>query len=183
MALERNQKQPRSKTPVKSGGMTTPDHSVSCGISRLSGHMTEAAEQLSAIVEVTASASDRIMTCAETILDAECESHEDFTALVIDQVTQILEACAFQDLTGQRAARLTESLKKVETRLARASKGVCIGQDGPASAEETEGAARRQRLILHGPQSVRDAISQDAVDAHFAADGRSRARKRTGRDR
>jgi chemotaxis protein CheZ len=183
MALKQTNKQPCAKISEKPSREAKPKHSAPCGISRLSGHVTEAAEELSAIVEVTASASDRIMGCAEAILDAECENHEDFTALVIEQVTQILETCAFQDLTGQRAARLAESLKKVEARLDRAAKGVCIAHDLPPSREETEREARRRRLILHGPQSARDAVSQDSVDALFSAEGRSQPGRRARRIR
>lgn len=183
MALEDNNKPFCAQNYQIPCSKTDPATPASCSIVHLSEHVMQAAEELGAIVEVTASASDTIISCAEAILEAETDSHDNFAALVTDQVTQILEACAFQDITGQRATRLTEKLQQMEARLARMA-----GRTGAAgmpddmpepSAEEAERDARRERLILHGPQSADDAISQDTVDAMFSTEGPGQAGRRT----
>jgi chemotaxis protein CheZ len=76
-----------------------------------------------------------------------------YKALVDEKMLQIIEACAFQDMTGQRVSKVVETLQHIEARVASFAAAV-RAQDapGPASEAERERAERRRRLHIHGPQ-------------------------------
>ena len=76
--------------------------------------------ELEAVVEATDNAANRIMEAAEAIGDWSRQISAD--PAVIDvlntHINTIFEACAFQDLTGQRIRRAIQHLQQVETMLA-----------------------------------------------------------------
>ena len=133
-------------------------------------HLPEASEDLGATLEATSTATNSIMECVETILQADRENSDEFAVLVIDQVVQILEACTFHDITGQRVTRLTETLRDVEDRLGQFATAVGTRAEAqPRSAEFMAREERRARLLLNGPQSAGKAISQNAADDIMSA--------------
>lgn len=76
--------------------------------------------ELEAVVQATETAATTILEAAEAIRDwAAASTHEpaDVGALVT-RVNAIFEACAFQDLTGQRVRRAIGQLQQVEAVLA-----------------------------------------------------------------
>ena len=78
---------------------------------------------------------------------------------------QIFEACSFQDLTGQRISKIVETLNFIDLRIGRLAEVIGSG-DAELHLTEVEAASeeRKKNLILHGPQSAEDAISQSDVD-------------------
>ncbi len=81
--------------------------------------MTQAKAQMKAVVETTESAADLIMARAEDCLNAPADEAPDaYRARVNDACLQIIEACAFQDLTGQRINKVATMLSTIEARLA-----------------------------------------------------------------
>jgi chemotaxis protein CheZ len=83
--------------------------------------------ELEAVVLATEQAADRILEAAEAIGDwlrdrasSNLNATDEASALaaVAERVNAIFEACAFQDLTGQRIRRAIEHLQRVETMLA-----------------------------------------------------------------
>jgi hypothetical protein len=72
-----------------------------------------AGEQLGAVSRDTEAATHTIMSAAESILAAAP------SAQIAEQIVKIFEACAFQDLTGQRVRRVAEALAEIDQRLAR----------------------------------------------------------------
>jgi chemotaxis protein CheZ len=125
-------------------------------------------DDLGNVVQATASATHTIMAAAEEILGAGSLSNEEYRALVETRVLAIFEACSFQDITGQRINRVFESLGQLEKRLDRFAKAVNIRDSAEgADPEEALRQARREVLLLNGPQNEDAAIKQDDIDALF----------------
>jgi chemotaxis protein CheZ len=125
-------------------------------------------DDLGNVVQATASATHTIMAAAEEILGAGGLSDKEYRALVEARILAIFEACSFQDITGQRINRVFESLGQLEKRLDRFAKAVNIRDSVEgADPEEALRQARREVLLLNGPQNEDAAIKQDDIDALF----------------
>ncbi len=126
-------------------------------------------DELGNVIQTTASATHTIMAAAEEILGAGGLSNKDYRDLVETRVLAIFEACSFQDITGQRIGRVVEALNQLEKRLGRFANAVNARDTNAASdPEETLRQARREMLLLNGPQDVGDGIAQDDIDKMFA---------------
>jgi chemotaxis protein CheZ len=134
--------------------------------------------ELDAVVESAERATQQILGAAEDIEDAANtlsaslkNQQEKALALDIqDSVLRIFEACNFQDLTGQRIAKVLTTLKFVEERVA-----TMIEIWGGIDAFRTYAATAEREVdrnkMLHGPKLDGDEghVSQEDVDAIFAA--------------
>jgi chemotaxis protein CheZ len=125
-------------------------------------------DELGSVIQATASATHTIMEAAEEILGAGGLSDREYRALVETRILAIFEACSFQDITGQRIAKVLEAFGHVEKRLNRFAKAVKVNDsaEGP-DPEEALRQARREVLLLNGPQNEEVAIKQDDIDALF----------------
>lgn len=124
-----------------------------------------AGQELGAIVKATEDATNRIMECAETLMGADGRDPDAYKALVDEKMMVIFEACSFQDITGQRIAKVVETLQHIEARVARFAT-VMRAKDieGALSEQEQARAERRRKLMLHGPQLQGQGIGQSDVD-------------------
>jgi chemotaxis protein CheZ len=92
-------------------------------MAELTGAPTEATRnsgmELEMVVKTTEAAANRIMEAAESIGDlARGAKIDDATIRHLNtQIDTIFEACAFQDLTGQRIRRAIEQLQHMESAL------------------------------------------------------------------
>lgn len=129
-----------------------------------------AGQELGAIVAATESATNTIMECAEELMTADPTDISAYQALVQEKVTLIFEACSFQDITGQRIAKVCETLQHIETRVGRFANAVGAPHRpiGPASDTERAREERKTRLMLNGPQPAGQGNDQRAVDDLFA---------------
>ncbi|MET0369691.1 MAG: protein phosphatase CheZ [Methylobacterium sp.] len=123
-------------------------------------------EELGSVLDATAGATNRIMAAAESILNLPDgpEARPDLE----EHVGTIFEACAFQDITGQRISKVVDALQSFEQRLDRFI-GAVRARD--AAISDPAERARRERaaeLMLNGPQAEEIATSQDDIDALFA---------------
>ena len=125
----------------------------------------EAGRELDAIVESTESATHTIMEAAETIMAADAADHEAYQALVNDKMIEIFEACAFQDITGQRISKVVSALNAIDARVSAFVERLRIAEGDDAPREETDEERRRRDLILHGPQHAGEGVSQADVDS------------------
>jgi len=127
-----------------------------------------AGQELDAIVKATEQATNAIMSCAEAVMATDASDVEQFKALVDAKMLDIFEACSFQDITGQRIAKVVETLEHIETRVARLT-ALVVAEDipGPLTDAERASAERKQRLILHGPQLDGEGVDQSEVDLMF----------------
>jgi chemotaxis protein CheZ len=129
-----------------------------------------AGQELGAIVQATESATNTIMECAEALMAADPSDIAAYQALVQEKVILIFEACSFQDITGQRIAKVCETLQLIETRVGRFASAVCSPQlAGFADDAERARQERKKRLMLNGPQLTGEGIDQSAVDDLFAS--------------
>ena len=136
------------------------------------GRIPDAGHELDAIVETTEAATETIMTSAEAMMAADISDPEAYQAEINDHVIKIMEACSFQDLTGQRISKVVETLNFIEARISRFSSAIgAMDGDPELSEEEQREAKRREELILHGPQDSKDAIQQNTIDDMFADTG------------
>lgn len=127
-----------------------------------------AGSELDAVVRATEEATDAIMESAEAIMAADASDHDAYRVLVGDHVMRIFEACSFQDLTGQRIAKVVETLQHIEERVSRFAETIGAVEGAPRqSPAEAARERRRKELMLNGPQDKGDAIEQAAVDALF----------------
>ncbi len=125
-------------------------------------------EELGSVVKATASATHTIMNAAEEILGTEDESPETYRSTVEMKLLEIFEACSFQDITGQRITKVLDALNQVEKRLGRFANAVNVRDRTDAvDPEEALRQARREVLLLNGPQSDGQAIAQDDIDKLF----------------
>ncbi|MFC3695299.1 protein phosphatase CheZ [Chenggangzhangella methanolivorans] len=131
-----------------------------------SDRLPKAGEDLGAIVLATEEATNSIMEAAEAMMAATSEDEATMRAVVNDKVMAIFEACSFQDLTGQRIARVIATLEHIEERIGRFASAVRT--DAEPSGVETAQEKRARELLLHGPQDKGVAIDQDDVDALFS---------------
>ncbi|MCF4166572.1 protein phosphatase CheZ [Zavarzinia compransoris] len=134
-------------------------------------------DQLRSVVDATEAATGVFLDIAEE-LQALAETFGGAGAQEIsDIVTRIYEASNFQDITGQRISKVTDTLRVIEQRLARL---VSVGGRGAGQAlreratapdrppPEAPPAAGDSHL-LNGPQLPDAAVTQDDIDRLFAS--------------
>jgi len=91
-----------------------------------------------------------------------------YKALVDEKMMMVFEACSFQDITGQRIAKVVETLQHIETRVARFADVMRAKDlDGFLTEHERQRAERREKNLLHGPQLEGEGIRQNEVDELF----------------
>jgi chemotaxis protein CheZ len=128
-----------------------------------------AGEELDAIVQATEAATNRIMECAEAVMAADASDPAAYKALVHEKMTVIFEACSFQDITGQRIAKVVETLQHIEQRVSRFADVMQVKDlDGFLNEEEKGRAERKKKLLLNGPQLAGHGVDQSKVDELFA---------------
>jgi chemotaxis protein CheZ len=132
-----------------------------------SKQIPETVTDLRSVHSATKSAADSIMAAAEAIMERDVADPA-YGAFVLDRVTEIMEACSFEDLTGQRLDRALTTLGEVEARLERFTKAVKIADaadrfDRKAILRE----ARREVLLVEGPQDADVAVKQTDIDKLF----------------
>ena len=134
--------------------------------------------QLDAIITSTEDATHAILEATETIDEAAIglrgEKDPEKVSALCDILSQqsmaIMEACSFQDITGQRITKIVRSMKFVEERVDKMvqlwgrAEIENLASSLDLSSEEDE---RDKRLNLSGPQMPDEAISQDDIDALF----------------
>lgn len=136
-------------------------------------HFESMAEQLDSVVKATDEASNTIMGAVET----NEEIVGKLRALVTDPAQKkllddlsnndmsILEACAFQDLTGQRVNKVAKSVTYVEARVNALVEVWGREELEDVVIEKVEKTADEK--LLHGPQDADKAISQAEIDSLF----------------
>jgi chemotaxis protein CheZ len=137
-----------------------------------------ASRELDAVVDSTERATQQILEAAETIDEAantlsasvKQEQEQALASDIRDHVVRIFEACNFQDLSGQRIAKVLATLTFVEDRVARMLE-IWGGRDALkdyAAGVLVEPATETK--LVSGPKLSGDAghVSQEEIDAMFA---------------
>jgi chemotaxis protein CheZ len=127
-----------------------------------------AGQELGAIVAATEAATDTIMTCAEAVMGADANDQAGYKALVDEKMMVIFEACSFQDITGQRIAKVVETLQQIEQRVSRFVEAMRAKDlAGVLDEHERNRAERKSKFMLNGPAREGEGIGQAQVDQIF----------------
>ncbi|MBT5048716.1 MAG: hypothetical protein HOM58_09435 [Rhodospirillaceae bacterium] len=131
-------------------------------------------KQLDGVVEATSDASERIMDAVENsgeaaeklraaLTDAE---HIELLDRIVGSNNVVFDACAFQDLTGQRVSKIVKSISYVEDRVTALRE--IWGCDVLDSIElDLHDLRSDDEKLLNGPQAKAEALGQDDIDALF----------------
>ena len=123
-------------------------------------HIPCATDELDAIVTHTAVATETILESCE-VLDTLAETLEDGPSHMVQEMTmRIYEACSFQDITGQRIAKIIATLQAIEAKV-----GHIRGAFGNPSSQP---ALPDDASLLNGPQLPANAMAQAEIDLLLA---------------
>ncbi|MBL4616705.1 MAG: protein phosphatase CheZ [Robiginitomaculum sp.] len=126
-----------------------------------------AGAELEAVVGDTERATETIMTLAEDIMSADNSDADAYKAQIDTAMMQIIEACSFQDITGQRVSKVVATLTHIEERVAKFSEVMGVMD---AESDQTDKEKWQAENLLNGPQLNGPATGQDAIDALFDGD-------------
>jgi hypothetical protein len=138
-----------------------------------SNRIMSATGELDAIVSATERATTEILKGAERIQAAAAclpkgNGADPIRAEIENQAIEIMTACSFQDITGQRTTKVVNTLRYIEQRV---NSMVAIWHPGVAPASDCAVIDRRPDAhLLNGPP-LKGGVDQNAVDAIFAATG------------
>ena len=128
-------------------------------------HIPFATDELDAIVQHTAQATNAILSSCET-LDQVAEAMSGDAAKQLQEATTgIYEACSFQDITGQRITKVVGTLKAIEAKV-----GQLIATFGATvRTPELAAATPTGESLLNGPQHPAVAMDQSDIDRLLAS--------------
>lgn len=128
--------------------------------------LPSAMNEIGMIVETTESAANQIMQAVEEILALSNDvAPIDYRASVEEKCLSVMEACSFQDLTGQRITKVVETLLTIEDKLAALAEVLGEAAEEAAAAEE---APAGDAVLLNGPAMPGEGVDQDEIDRLFA---------------
>lgn len=135
-------------------------------------YLTSASDELDAIVDATADATNTIMDATEVIEDVMAGLEGESADKLMGATTNIYEACTFQDITGQRITKVVTALKHIEGKI-----DALVDAFGSeiekykAANPDAEEAPREitDEDLLEGPQLEGQGKSQEDIDALLAS--------------
>lgn len=127
-------------------------------------HIPSATDQLDAIVEHTAIATNSILESCEALDDLAGSLDKAHAAVLQNATTQIYEACSFQDITGQRITKVIAALQSIEARVL----GMSASYGLPAAEPAPTDVLLRPVSLLNGPALTHEAMGQDDIDKLLA---------------
>jgi chemotaxis protein CheZ len=136
-------------------------------------------QELNAVVDGTETATHRILQAGEEIEEAaktlaaaiKNVHNQHLARDILDQVTKVFEACNFQDLAGQRIAKVAATLKFVEEHILR----LIDIWGGLEQLWDVQPGVRaelnKHRKLVNGPmlEGDKDCVSQNDIDVMFAS--------------
>jgi chemotaxis protein CheZ len=139
-----------------------------------------ATDELDAIIEATAEATNAIMDAVEMVERTGGALAGEHASRLTEATTKIYEACGFQDITGQRITKVIKALKEIEQRVdamvaAFGEEAVARpAQAGKPAKPKADGDKKpiADEDLLHGPQLKSAAKTQDEIDALLFGPGR-----------
>jgi chemotaxis protein CheZ len=131
-----------------------------------------ATDELDAVVAAAEEATNTILAAAEEIEAVAGQIDAGLRDRLGGAVTRIYEACNFQDITGQRVAKVVRTLRHIESKidmmvaaLDPENAGVKIDKTSVAAPVNEKGDSG----LLNGPQLPGAATSQEEIDAILAS--------------
>jgi len=127
--------------------------------------ISQASDELEEIVTETAKAANAIMSVAEDLETLANQVDEPVTTTLRNLATKIYEACAFQDITGQRITKVVRAVQDIDQKVALLAR-IC-GMDHTAGASAPAAPRTGDDALLNGPQIAASAQTQDEIDRLF----------------
>lgn len=133
-----------------------------------------ASDELDAIVEATADATNAIMDSTELIEDVMAGMNGEAADKLMMATTKIYEACGFQDITGQRITKVVNTLKDIEDKVDSLLEVFGDGSSATVKKSKKKNVSNTKKEItdedlLNGPQATDKAKSQAEIDALLAS--------------
>ena len=129
----------------------------------------EAKDELDAVVAATEQATGTIMDCCEEIENAAAELGDNPAAeKITNKVTEIYEACTFQDITGQRINKVVGVMKFIEMSLVKLMKEMSGEKIEESDIPKMPNSDAPDADLMNGPQMEGDAMGQDDIDKLLA---------------
>ena len=135
-------------------------------------NLVDAADELNEVVRHTEEATNLIMDKTDAIIQAAGNlADRDAGSKINESALGILEACSFQDITGQRIKKVLKTLEQVEYRVGNLIHlfGGTLPDGYRISEIATEATRRPDENLLNGPQLSKDAPSQADIDKLFSS--------------
>ena len=123
-----------------------------------------AAAELQQIVAEAAKATDDIIAAAEAIETVAAGRDHATAKTLSNAATKIYVSCAFQDITGQRIAKVLHALQRIEMGVAELAQA-CTGELEPQAARSRAGQQDGARL--EGPPRGMLPTRQEDIDRLF----------------
>lgn len=136
--------------------------------------LPRAGMELDAVVKETEEATHTIMAAAEGLMGWQ-GNVADLAPAIEQACLKIYEACAFQDITGQRVRKVVGTIHHIEERLER-----LVQLLGPEVGEMREEKPTGDKALLNGPQLAGQGIDQATVDAMMGDAQKAPAAKSAG---
>ncbi len=128
-------------------------------------HIPTATDELDAIIGATEEATGAIMDACEKIEELVKDQSPELANNVVGQITQVYEACTFQDITGQRITKVVKALKAIDQKVVALLKA--FGGDELLTVKADEDKREGDERLLNGPQLNGQGVSQDDIDKLF----------------
>jgi chemotaxis protein CheZ len=123
-----------------------------------------AGAELDAIVRDTERATETIMSEAEAVMSLSVADPEAYRAEVEGRMMTIIEACSFQDLTGQRVKKVVAALRHIEERVDKFASALGVNDSDTTESPEER---RARELLLNGPAIDGPEVKQSTIDEMF----------------
>jgi chemotaxis protein CheZ len=146
-----------------------PSSGLAVGLTTIrQSEIPRAIERLDDIVRGTEHAANQILDACTALEALGAELGGEVAAKIGNATTVIYEACAFQDLAGQRITNVTKTLALIEGKLSELVSEFGILADDYHGGGGPVAAGSLQDLQLSGPQHPADAADQSSIDQLFA---------------
>lgn len=135
-------------------------------------HIPRATDELDAVVEHTANATNEILDVCEGLEAMQMRLPPVEAEKLGTAVTRIYEACSFQDITGQRISKVVSALKAIENRVAAVTARFATGAGPclpPVPEEAPATPVTEGRALANGPQMPGVGTSQADIDKLLAS--------------
>lgn len=147
------------KSEVSSGDAASKQHTAVLGT--LVDVIEAAQKDVKLLENETAQAVNVIIESVEAVLNDQNFAKIDHDGALSERLIGILQACSFQDLTGQRLSRVVEALGDSHARFSKGSTSAKLNND------QKKRAARRNSRLANGPQVDASGHDQNSIDALF----------------
>lgn len=139
-------------------------------------HLPAATDELEQIVGATENATNQILESVESVEEVAERLDADNADKITNAVTNIYEACSFQDITGQRITKVVKTLQQIETKVEAllAAFGEEVARERRRKGDDREAAQAegsdedQDKALMNGPAASGEGVSQDDIDALLA---------------